>query len=745
MYNVEGEISYITFRNDDNNFKILKVLCDVENGGKIVEEEKTIVGTFPLVERGDRISVEGYPAFHAKFGNQIKAVNFTKVMPKKDKDIIRYLSNIIPGVGVKTAEKIVDKFGDETFDIILNNYEALTDIKGINEEKAKQISKDYFENVAVFDIAEKLKRYNLSMDAISKIYEKLGSDAAYKIDENPYILIDIVPNHTKFRDIDAIALQSGIKNTSMTRLKAFIKFYIEKSMIDGDTYVRKEDTINLLMKYTGATKEAAENAIIDLRADQKINIREEKIIPIGIEYSENNIALKLLNLKEEELLEIEDIDSKIEKLEKKSTITLTSSQKEAISSINKSNVNIITGGPGTGKTTIIKFIIALMEEEGMEVVIAAPTGKAAKRITDVTGHKASTIHRLLSLMPTDDEESKVYSEVKEIEGDILIIDESSMIDIYLMNNIVKSLPENIKVFLIGDIDQLPSVGAGSILKDLIECETFNVVRLDKIFRQAKTSNIIKNAYRVKNGEEIKVFTGKNEEGDKYTNDLEIHYVKNINIVDELIKILKEKEKIKSLEDFFFTSQILTPNKKGYGGSLEVNKTIQEKFNPKVDEYSEREYGEHTYRINDRVMQIKNDYDIAYEDQDYGVGTGIFNGEMGTITDVINSKTLEVEFDDGKFAEYIGTSIGNISLSYVITVHKSQGSEFDEVILLIPNCSYYLLNRNILYTAMTRAKEKLVIIGNKNTLDQMVKFQKSNNRKTDLQSVIKLYKERLDKN
>lgn len=743
MQRIEGDISFIKFRNDDNGFKILKLYCETEDENQKTGTTHVVTGNFPMVEVGDKISADGFFVVHEKFGPQFKAVNFEKLMPKKDKDIIKYLSNFIPGVGKKTAERIVNKFGEDTFDIILNNYEKLSDIKGINIEKAEKINNDYFENVAIFEIAKDLEKYQLSMENILKIYNKLGKDTVKIINDNPYILIDILPRSVKFLLIDNIAIKNGTKGNDLIRMKAFIKFYIERVLADGSTYILKEDIANLLKRYTSASEEDVDHAISSLRADGKITIRDEKIIPINIDYSENNIAIKLLNMQKRKVKKIKNLDEKINKLEKISLIKLTDVQKKAIKSINKSNVSIITGGPGTGKTTIIKFLIEILNEENLDVVIAAPTGKAAKRITDVTAHKASTVHRLLSIMPTDDPELQVNSDIEELNADVLIIDEASMIDIYLMNDIVKALSDDMRIFLIGDSDQLPSVGPGNVLRDLIESNEFNVNILDKIFRQAKTSNIIKNAYRVKNGEKIKVFTGKNEEGDDYLNDLELRIVDNKNVLNELINVLNSKDK----EDFFYTSQIIVPNKKGFAGSDEANKIIQEKFNPKnvSDKIkSEKKMGENVFRLDDRVMQIKNDYDITYFEKDFGDGIGIFNGEMGSIKDVDEKKSIiEIEFDDGKIASYTTSSLMNLALSYVITVHKSQGSEFDEVVLMLPNVSNYLLNKNLLYTAMTRAKRKLVIIGSREVMDNMVKREKMIIRHTDFINEIKELKQKIN--
>lgn len=740
MQKLEGEISFIKFRNDENGFKILNLYCKEDDGEVITGMTHVVTGTFPMVEKGDTISVDGFFTVHEKFGKQFKAINFEKIMPKKDKDIIKYLTNFIPGVGIKTAERIVNNFGENTFDIILNEYEKLTDIKGINIDKAEKIANEYFENVAIFEIAKDLEKYDLSMESILKVYNKLGKDTVQIVNENPYILIDIIPRSIKFLILDKIAIESGINTNDLIRIKAFIKFYIERVLADGSTYVLKEDVIDLILKNTTATENDAISAISDLRADGDISIRENRIIPKNVDVSENNIALKLLKMNKNKIQKISKIDEKIKELEKKSQIKLTDVQKKAIKSINKSNVNIITGGPGTGKTTIIKFLIEIFKEEGKEVVITAPTGKAAKRITDVTGHNASTVHRLLSIMPTDDPNIQINMDINELDSDIIIIDEASMVDIYLMNDIVKALNNDMKIFLIGDVDQLPSVGPGNVLKDLIQSGEFNVNILDKIFRQAKTSNIIKNAYRVKNGEKIKVFTGKNEEGDCYTNDLELHITNNSNIVNELINVLEKKDP----KDFFYTSQIIVPNKKGFAGSDEVNKIIQNKFNEKDESKPEKKFGNNIFRLDDRIMQIKNDYDITYFEKDFGDGVGIFNGEMGTIKDVDEKENyLEIEFDDGKIAEYTSQSLINLALSYVITVHKSQGSEFEEVVLMLPNVSSYLLNRNLLYTAMTRAKSKLVIIGSREVMDKMVTKERFIKRKTDFINVIKNIKEKMN--
>ena len=739
MEQIEGKVINIIYESD-NGFKII----NIEIGNRIL----TLKGSLPTVEIGDNIKASGKYVEHKDFGMQFDVNTFEKVFPEGSDSILEYLeSGAIKGIGPKTAKKIVDKFGENTLNIMYENPELLAEITGISKQKAIDMGAEFREKREFFDIVEFLKPYNLSMNEVNKLYGKYKSMTINLLRENPYIILNEVTS-VKFNDIDRIALNEGISLNSENRLKAAIMHAMNLSLRNGHTFVKYGSLVSFVKSVTSAEEEYIEKCVKELSirrfldvikekdydlSEDAVEEKEEKLVclePLSI--AESEIAEKLSIINETKLKTIVGIDSKIKDLEKERKIELTESQREAIKAVNDNNITIITGGPGTGKTTITKFIVKLFFAAGKKIEIAAPTGKAAKRISDVTGHGARTIHRMLDIGKYEDEFDAIFLEVNKIFADVIIIDEASMLDTMMMTYILRAINKDARLVLIGDINQLPSVGAGQVLKDLIASEKITTVILNKIFRQASKSNIIINAHRVNEGKEIAI--SKTEDS---INDLEISFINSQEYMfNELINRLMIEFQYYDFTEFFLNSQILTITKKGKCGTLNLNEEIQERFNKLKDETKKIRYGKVEYRINDRIMQIKNDYDKVWE---YGstTGIGVFNGEMGWIK-AINQKEKEiaVEFDDGKEAIYTKEDLDKITHAYAITVHKSQGSEFDIVILILPNTVPVLLTRNILYTGISRAKKKLIIIGAKNTIDKMIDTMDTNKRNTLLKEKIR---------
>ena len=671
---IKGEIEDIIYQNEINSYTI--AVFDTE------EEETTIVGYLPFVKKGDSLKVEGDFVEHKEYGRQFKVVTFEKIMPQTAQAIQKYLaSGNIKGIGEITAKRIVDKFGEETTNILKNDYEKLAQIKGITLSKAQEISESFIENQEIWQIVSFLEKFGIGIENAKKIYDKLGIDSIEQIEKDPYILIDLTRG-VDFKKIDDMALELGIYYENEKRVESGIKYALIRATTNGHSCTLKENLIEFVISLLDVSSDCIEDNLINLKAKSEIVIekREEQewIYLESFYQTEMEIASKIILLEKSiNAKEIKNVEQALKKVEKNSSIDLSEKQREAILSINDHNVNIITGGPGTGKTTIIKTIIELYEQRGKKVVLAAPTGRAAKKMTEATRKEASTLHRLLGIGKLDDE--GIYSRHSNFEGepidaDIIVVDELSMVDMFVMHHLLKCIYRGTKLILVGDSDQLPSVGPGSVLKDLILSEKIPVVHLDKIFRQAAKSKIILNAHRVNQGEG---FLGK-KDIETETNE-DFFFVKEVSqekILNEVLSLCTGRLKKFGNYDFFENIQVLTPTKKGMLGTKELNKQLQNVLNPNINNLPERMSLGAIYRAGDRIMQIKNNYDIYWEkENDLGkkeVGSGVFNGEMGTIVSVDEfQKVVEIRFDDNKVAIYGFTELDQIEHSYAITIHKAQ--------------------------------------------------------------------------
>lgn len=732
---LKGQLEDIIYQNESNSYTI--AVMQTED-----LEVVTIVGYLPFIAVGDTLKVTGKMVVHQEYGEQFKVETFEKLMPESAAALEKYLaSGTIKGIGPATAKKIIDKFGEDTLNVFKFEPMRLAEVKGISKDKAYDIAEEFNEKWEVWQIVSFLEQFGIGANNSKKVYDALGTNAIEKIEENPYVLVDIVYG-INFNNIDKIAMQIGIPMDSDYRIKSGIKYALLLASYNGNTCVEKENLITYVQNVLEVSREQIEDNIINLNVSSEIHIMEDNdlewVFLEPLYKAEKNIAERLLILRDcENVKFIKGFEKKIRKSEELLDIELSEKQFEAIKQINDNNVCIITGGPGTGKTTIIKCVIDLYKERQKKVVLCAPTGRAAKRISETTGEEAKTIHRLLEIGKFDEDKlGSIDTEVTPVDADVLVVDEMSMVDVFLMNYLIKAIYLGTKIIFVGDPNQLPSVGPGSILKDLIDSGEFATVHLDKIFRQAAKSKIIVNAHNVNNGIN---FVGKKDYAEDSENDF--FYVNESNpdkIVNQVVTLCNGRLKNYGDYEFFKNIQVLTPTKKGKLGTKELNKFLQEELNPKVDEIEEKTYGEIIFREGDRVMQIKNNYDIYWEKGDkndlrtYEAGTGVFNGEIGRIAKINNQeRQLEVEFDDGKISWYAFSELDQLEHAYSITIHKAQGSEFDVVILVIPQSSNMLLTRNLLYTALTRAKKLLILIGNKNLIDFMIKNCDIKKRNTGL--------------
>ena len=740
MEEIEGVLTEVIYQNEVNSY--LVGILETE------EEQITVVGYLPFIRKGDSLKVVGKFVEHKEYGEQFKIETFEKLMPKTLGALETYLANgDIKGVGPATASKIVNKFREETIHVLKYEPQKLAQIKGITKDKATEISESFIENWEVWQIVGFLERFGIGAESAKKVYDLLGIDAISEIEANPYILIDI-SRGVDFKQIDQMAIKLGVEKENQKRVKSGIKYALIKITYNGHCCTLKENLIEYVKTLLNVNEAVIEDGIINLKVNNEIIIEErdeeEWVYLYSFYNAENQIAERITKLdKARNVKKVSNIEKELKLVEERTDILLSEKQKEAIRAINDNNVTIITGGPGTGKTTIIKSIIEIYKQKKYKIVLCAPTGRAAKRMSETTGEEASTLHRLLEIGKVDEESLfKKNSEYKgaPIDGDIIIVDEVSMVDMFIMSYLLDCIYQGTKLILVGDSDQLPSVGPGSVLKDLIASEKIVTVHLDKIFRQAAKSKIIVNAHRVNNG---KRFINKEDPELEEDANQDFFFIREANqekILKEVLSLCNGRLKNFGEYDFFENIQVLTPTKKGLLGTKELNKALQEALNPHRDGEAEKNSMGATFRIGDRVMQIKNNYDMYWEklcDSGVETGNGIFNGETGIITNINEKgKNLSVKFDDEKVCKYEFNDLEQIEHSYCMTIHKAQGSEFDVVIMIVPQAAPMLLTRNLLYTGLTRAKKLLIVIGNDKVVDYMIKNVDSKKRNTGLEFKLK---------
>lgn len=733
MLVIEGIVEEIIFRNEINGYTVARLNT---SDGSI-----TIVGKSAFINLEEMVELEGDWVYHDRFGEQFSFTKIKTTAPSTLKGIENYLaSGLIPHVGKKTAKKIVERFGLDSLDIIQYNPERLKEIPGIGDKKLEKISKAYEEHRELRDIMVYLQQYDISINNGIKIYKKYGKETIKVIGENPYKLSEDI-HGIGFITADNIAKKIGISEDSPFRIEAGLKFSMINSAGEGHCYLPKEELIKKSEKILKVDREAIEEAIQNLALRKNFYLvtegEETLIYYMPYHIAENNVARKIIDLSMVEFDQLDvNIDEEVEKIEAREDITFGKKQVLAIKESLDNGVVIITGGPGTGKTTTINAIISIYEDLDMKVVLAAPTGRAAKRMTETTGRESQTIHRLLefSFMESEEEMSFNKDDESPIDADVIIIDEASMIDILLMNSLLKAINPGTRLILVGDVDQLPSVGAGNVLRDLIESGCIRVVRLDEIFRQAEESMIIVNAHRINKGD-YPILNEKDK--DFFFMDTGSTQETLATILDLVQDRLPKYYGVDSLRDI----QVLSPMRRGEVGINSLNKHLQEVLNPKDDNWQEKQVGDEIFRIGDKVMQVKNNYKLKWnllkDGEEVDTGEGVFNGDLGFITDINNEESIvTVLFDDEKEVEYEFSELDEIKLSYATTVHKSQGSEFPVVLMPIHWGPPMLLTRNLIYTAITRAKKLVVLVGDRKYLSMMINNNKIAKRYSSLDKKIK---------
>lgn len=668
---LKGEIKEIIFQNEINSYTI----AVLENES----EEITVVGYLPFITIGDSLKLEGKYVTHQEYGRQFKIETFEKIMPETLDSLERYLGNgTIKGVGPAIAKRIVDYFREETMYVLKFEPKKLANVRGISENKAIEISTQFNESWELWQIVGFLEKFGIGVQNAKNVYKALGVNAIEEIEANPYVLIDVA-NNVDFKLIDKMALEMGVVQNNEKRVRSGIKYALIRTTYNGHCAVLKENLYEFVKSLLNVEFDDIDNAIINMRANKEIYIEEREgktwVYLYYYYLVEENIASKLIILdKARNVKKISHLTKEIKEIEKQTDIFLSEKQKEAIEAVNNNNVCIITGGPGTGKTTIIKTIIELYKKHKKKAVLCAPTGRAAKRMTETTGQEAKTLHRLLEIGKIEEEGNyeNIDYDIAPLDADVVIIDEMSMVDVFLMNYLVKALYQGTKLILVGDVDQLPSVGPGNVLEDLINSEKITTITLDKIFRQAAKSKIILNSHRINNGQ---IFIKKDDVEEELNEDF--FFIKENNqekILEQVISLCSGRLKKIGDYDFFKNIQVITPTKKGLLGTKDLNRALQEKLNPSVEGKKEKNVMGTIFRVGDKVMQVKNNYDIYWERKGNisENGSGVFNGELGTIEKIDDlEKQIKIRFDDDKIVWYQYTEIEQLEHAYAITVHKAQ--------------------------------------------------------------------------
>lgn len=671
---IKGRIRDIIYRNEINSYTIATFETD--------EEETTVVGYLPFIEKGDSLKITGNFVEHPEYGRQLKIETFEKLMPEDLDSIENYLANgKFKGIGSATAKRMVNTFGKDVINIIKFEPEKLSCIKGITEEKAIEISQSFNENWEVWQIVSYLEKFGIGPQSAEEIYKKLGPNTITTIEENPYILIDLTVR-VNFTQIDQIAIKMGMDLENDKRIRSGIKYALKLSTNNGHCAVLYENLIQFVKDLLNVSESMIENNIIFLKTKNEIVLEDrenqEWVYLYNYYMAEKNVAESLITLDNYlNVKEISNFEKKLKKIEKHSDLELSEKQREAVIAVQEHNVCVITGGPGTGKTTIIKTIIEMYKQEEKKVVLCAPTGRAAKRMSEATGEEAKTLHRLLEIGKTSSDELQNIDpnvEVAPLDADVIIVDEVSMVDIFLMNYLLQAIYKGTKLVLVGDSNQLPSVGPGNVLKDIIQSERLTTITLNKIFRQAAKSKIILNSHKVNEGISIFSKDEQNENEELIEDFFFINETNKLKVLENVISLCTGRLERYGNYTFAQNIQVISPTKKGELGTKELNKSLQQAINPESEEKNERKYIDSVFREGDRIMQIKNNYDIYWEKREptLEMGKGVFNGEYGTILNIDEvEKKVKIKFDDDKLVWYNFDELEQIEHSYCITVHKAQ--------------------------------------------------------------------------
>ena len=736
---IEGYVDHIIFQNRDNGYT---VACLVSQG-----EEITCVGNFRFLSEGETIRVKGSYTRHPSYGKQFSVNSYESVIPQDSLAMERYLgSGAIKGIGAALAARIVRKFGDDTLRIIEEEPERLAEVKGISERKAREIADQVEEKADMRKAMMFLQQYGITQALGMKIYRQYGQEMYGVLKENPYKMAEDIPG-VGFKIADEIAARIGIHTDSDYRIRSGILYILLQASGEGHVYLPKEVLLKRARDLLGVEQKYMEKHIMDLSIERKIVIREIRregapvqtaIYAASYYQVELHVAQMLHTLNLQDTVKEDILEEKIERIQRGTGIELDEKQKDAVKEAVKNGLLIITGGPGTGKTTTINAIIRYFEMEDLDICLAAPTGRAAKRMTETSGYEAKTIHRLLELSggPEQAQENVRFERNAQnpLEADVIIIDEMSMVDIFLMHALLSAVVSGTRLILVGDVNQLPSVGPGSVLKDIISSGRFPVVELVKIFRQASQSDIVVNAHKINQGVPVVL--------DNKSRDFFFLKRYDANVIISIVITLIQKKLPKYVEASPYEIQVLTPMRKGLLGVDRLNFILQQYLNPPDQEKKEKEHGQGVFREGDKVMQIKNNYQLEWEVRgNYGIpvekGVGVFNGDTGIIREINSfAEIMTVEFDEKRFVEYSFKQMDELELAYAITIHKAQGSEYPAVVIPLLQGPRMLMNRNLLYTAVTRARKCVTLVGDEKTFYEMENNRMEQERYTALDVRIK---------
>lgn len=733
MNSIKGYVEHIVYRNEENGYTVFNL--NNEDG------EVTCIGSFHYIDEGELLKLTGEYTTHKLYGMQFKVESCEVCEPEDLISIEKYLgSGAIKGIGAALAGKIVKKFKEDTFRVIEEEPERLVEIKGISERKAREISVQIEEKKDMRQAMLYLQKYGISATLAAKIYQHYGQNVYHVIEENPYQLADHISG-VGFKIADEIASRVGIHKDSDYRIRSGIFYTILQSVGEGHIYLEQEVLLRRAGELLRVEIQDIEKYLMDLAIEKKIVMKNEeggmRVYSSHYYYMEMNVARMLHDLSIENKVEETEVKQRLLAIEESTGLCLDEMQRTAVLKAVRYGIMVLTGGPGTGKTTTINAMIRFFESEGLDILLAAPTGRAAKRMTEATGYEAQTVHRLLEVSgnPEDDSINGFQrNEENPLETDVIIIDEVSMLDLPLMSALLKAVIPGTRLILVGDCNQLPSVGPGSVLKDIIDSRCFSVVMLTKIFRQAEESDIIVNAHKINRGEEVSL--------DNKSRDFFFLKRQDADVIISVVITLIRNKLPKYVEADPYDIQVLTPMRKGLLGVERLNGILQEYLNPPESGKSEKEYGDRLFREGDKVMQIKNNYQLEWRiktrrGMTIDNGMGIFNGDMGIIKKINNyEETMTVEYDEHREVKYPYSLLEELELAYAITIHKSQGSEYPAVVIPLLQGPMQLYHRNLLYTAVTRARRCVTLVGSDQVFQKMIRNTNEHKRNTSLEKRIR---------